>query len=99
MASNRQNSFKQLGLPDKGCAIKGLVFCYVKPLEKRKVRGLVPYCGQDGYRAQETQHPIDDLMISLAFINIFLPSIQYETETKDFNIQRSKTNPTKYKKM
>ncbi len=28
-------------------------------LEKRKVRGLVPCCGQDGYRAQVPQHPIE----------------------------------------
>ncbi len=28
-------------------------------LNKRNVRGLVPCCGQDGYRAQVPQHPID----------------------------------------
>ncbi len=28
-------------------------------LEKDKVRGLVPCCGQDGYRAQVSQRPID----------------------------------------
>ena len=27
-------------------------------LEKRKVRGLFSYCGQDGYRAQVPQHLI-----------------------------------------
>ena len=27
-------------------------------LDKRKVRGLVSCCGQDGYRAQVLQHPI-----------------------------------------
>ena len=28
-------------------------------LDKSKVRGLVPCCGQDGYRAQVPQQPID----------------------------------------
>ena len=28
-------------------------------IDKRKVRSLVPYCGQDGDRAQVPQHPID----------------------------------------
>ncbi len=28
-------------------------------LEKHKVRGLDPCCGQDGYRAQVSQHPIN----------------------------------------
>ena len=28
-------------------------------LDKRKVRGLVPCYGQDGYRAQVQQHPMD----------------------------------------
>ncbi len=28
-------------------------------LDKRKVRGQVPCCGQDGYRAQVPQHPLD----------------------------------------
>ncbi len=28
-------------------------------MDKRKVRGLVPCCGQDGYRAQVSQRPID----------------------------------------
>ena len=28
-------------------------------MDQRKVRGLVPCCGKDGYRAQVPQHPID----------------------------------------
>ncbi len=47
----------QLGLPDKGCAIKGLVVNWSMAriidlwdgsMDKRKVRSLVPCCGQDG---------------------------------------------------
>ncbi len=49
-------------------AIKGLVVCYVVWLGSIKGMGLrtceiyaclVPNCGQDGYRAQITQHPIE----------------------------------------
>ncbi len=56
----RRNSLPCLGLP--GREIKGLVVCYlvwVGTLDKRKVRGLFPRCGQYGYRAQVLQHPID----------------------------------------
>ena len=62
----------QLGPPDKGRAIKGLVVCcsmarindlWVVSMDKRKVRGLVPCCGQDGYRAQIPQRPIDSYNI------------------------------------
>ena len=58
----------QLGPPDKGRAIKGLVICWSMArindlwdgsMDKHKVRGLVPCGGQDGYRAQVPQHPID----------------------------------------
>ena len=28
-------------------------------MDQRKVRGLVLFCGQDGFRAQVPQHPID----------------------------------------
>ena len=45
----------QLGPPDKGRTIKGLVVCYVVwywSLDKRNVCGLVLCSGQDGYRAQ-----------------------------------------------
>ena len=59
----------QLGLPDKGRQIKGLVVCYVVWLRTMiygmglltsigKVVLSLP-CGQDGYRAQVPQHPID----------------------------------------
>ena len=58
----------QLGLSDKGCAI---VCCsmakiyelWYRSMDKRKVRGLVPCCGQDGYRAQVLQHSIDSYNI------------------------------------
>ena len=62
----------QLGLPDKGRAIKGLVVCWCMArindlwdgsMDKRKVRSLVPCCGQDGNRAQVSQHPIDSYNI------------------------------------
>ena len=59
----------QLGLPDEGRAIKGLVVCWsmVKindlwddgSMDQRKVRGLVPCCGQDGYQTQVLQHHIE----------------------------------------
>ncbi len=32
-------------------------------MDKRWVRGLVPCCGQDGYRAKVLQHPIDSYNI------------------------------------
>ena len=54
------------GLPDKGSAINGWLSLGVwlgsmiyGDGSKRKVRSLVPCCGQDGYRAQVPQHPID----------------------------------------
>ncbi len=62
----------QLGPPDKGRAIKGLVVCWSMArindlwdgsMDKRKVRGHIPCCGQDGYRAQEPQRPIDSYNI------------------------------------
>ncbi len=59
----------QLGLPDMGYAIKGLVIYYVVWLgamiygmvmwTSTRCFGLVPCCGQDDYRAQVPQHPID----------------------------------------
>ena len=56
----------QLGLPDKGRAMKGMVVCHVVWLESRIYwMGLwtsarcVICNGQDGYRAQVPQHPID----------------------------------------
>ena len=61
----------QLGLPDKGRAIKGLVVCWNmarindlwnRSMDKRKVRCLVSYV-QDGNRAQVPQHPIDSYNI------------------------------------
>ncbi len=57
---------KQVNTTGKGRAIKGLVVfrsiarindLWVGSMEKRKVRGLVPCCGQDGYRAQVPKHP------------------------------------------
>ncbi len=48
----------QLGPSDKGRVIKGLVVCWSMAriidlrdgsMDKCKVRGLVPCCGQDGY--------------------------------------------------
>ncbi len=63
-----KNSVTQLGLPDKGRAIKGLGFCCIVWFRSMKemglktcerCAGLVPYCGQDGYPAQVQQHPIE----------------------------------------
>ncbi len=65
----------QLGPSDKGCTIKGLVVCYVMwldgSLDKRKVGGLVPECGQDGYQAQVSQLPIhiSQRMVKVGGIN------------------------------
>ena len=62
----------QLGPPDKGSAIKWLVVCWSMArindlcdgsMDKLKVRGLVPCFGQDGYRAQVPQRPIDSYNI------------------------------------
>ena len=67
----------QLGLPDNqrvGC----LLCCMAKiydlwdgTLDKRRVRGLVPCCVQDGYRAQVPQQPIYQYLI-LFFVFFFL---------------------------
>ena len=62
----------QLGPPDKGRAIKGLVICWSMArinylwdgsIDKHKVLGLVPCYGQDGYQAQVPQRPIDSYNI------------------------------------
>ena len=62
----------QLGPQDKGPAIKGLVVCWSMArindicdgsMDQRKVRGQVPCCGQDSYRAQVPQRPIDSYNI------------------------------------
>ncbi len=56
----------QLGPPDKGRALKGLLGSVARiyvlfegSFDKCKVHGLVPCCGQYGYQAQVPQHPID----------------------------------------
>ncbi len=66
----------QLGLPDKGPAIKGLVLsaivcCSMAKFndlwdgskDQRKVRGLVPCCCKYSYRVQVPQHPLDSYKI------------------------------------
>ena len=63
------NYHSQLGIPDKGQAIKKFVVFYKVWLGYMKVVGhdrtrarclsLVPCCGQDGYRAQVHQNPIE----------------------------------------
>ena len=74
--SNATHYHAQLGPPDKGRAIKGLVVCWSMArindlwdgsMDKRKVRSLVPCCGQDVNRAQVPQHPIDSYNIQLQF--------------------------------
>ena len=59
----------QLGLSDKDRTIKGLVVCYVVWLgsiiydmglwTSARCVGMVPCYGQDGFRAQVLQHPVD----------------------------------------
>ncbi len=53
----------QLRIPDKGRTIKMFVVCLVVWLRSMKGMGLrtvlIPCCGQDGYRAQVPQHPIE----------------------------------------
>ena len=54
--------YTQSGLTDKGCAIKGLVVCFVVWLgsmsygmglwTSTRCMGMVPCCGPDGYKAQ-----------------------------------------------
>ena len=41
------------------CSMAGIYDLLDGSLDKRKVRGLVPCCGEDGYRAQVPQHTID----------------------------------------
>ncbi len=59
-----KNFHAQLELPDKGRAIKGLGSSIARnnnlrdgSMDNRRVRGLVPCCGQDGCRSQVTPHP------------------------------------------
>ena len=68
LAPDRHNSIQCTILPDKSCAIKGLVVCYVVWLGSMKGMGLgtnarfvdlITCCDQDGYRAQVQQHPIE----------------------------------------
>ncbi len=40
-------------------------------MDQRKLSGLVPCCGQDGYRAQVPQHPKDSYNIDLMSLNTF----------------------------
>ncbi len=62
--------YAQLGLPDKRLYKNQRVDCLLcsmarihelldGSLDKRKLRGLVLCCGQDGYGAQVPQHPIN----------------------------------------
>ena len=61
----------QLGFQNKSRAIKGLIVCYVVWLGSMiygmglwtiaRCVGLVPCCGQDDYRAQVPQHPIETI--------------------------------------
>ena len=62
----------QLGISEKGRAIKGLVVCWSLAgindlwngsMDKHKVHSLFPCCGQDGNRAQVPHHPIDSYNI------------------------------------
>ena len=83
LVPNRRNLVRhtQLGLPDKGCAIK-LVVCYLIWLwsmiygmnlwTSARCVGLVPRCGQDGYLAQIPKHPINTyLHITYTYHNLF----------------------------
>ena len=59
--------YAQLGLSDKGCAIKGLVVCLesMKGMVLRtcaRCVGLVPCCGRVGYLAQVPQHSIGNVL-------------------------------------
>ena len=40
------------------CSMAKINYLWDGSMDKRKVRGLVPCCGQDGYRAQIFQLPI-----------------------------------------
>ncbi len=42
-----------------GCLLSSMAKINDESLDKLKVRGLVPCCGQDDYRAQIPHHPID----------------------------------------
>ncbi len=69
-----------------GCLLSSLAFIndqWDGSLDKCKVGGLVPCCGQDGYRAQVLQHPID----SYRFISISLKYV--EKSFKDGECKKS----------
>ena len=83
MAPDRHNTLPwKLGLPDKGCAIKGLVVCYVVWLgsmiygmglwTRESCKGLIPCCGQNGYRAQVPQHPLDTYLIPYDLLSQYI---------------------------
>ena len=58
LRTTRQRSFNQR----VSCLLGSMARIYNLwdgSLDKRKVGGLVPYCGQDGYRAQVPQHRIE----------------------------------------
>ena len=60
--STKTQYHSQLGLPDKGRAIKGLVVCYVEWLGFMKgivlrYLGLVPYCDKDSFELKYINNP------------------------------------------
>ncbi len=65
------------------CSMARINIIWDGPLHKRKVRGLVPCCGQDAYRAQEPKHSIDSYryisrihILRLAYIQTYLLTLQ-----------------------
>ncbi len=99
-----------LGLSDKGLAIKGLVVCYAVWLgsmiygmglctSARSV-GLVPCCGQDGYRAQEPQHPIDTYryiyFVVVNFIRLALPLKGVQNQNRRLTSNNAHTHTYTY---
>ena len=47
------------------CSMASINDLWDGSLDKRKVRSLLPYCGQDGYRAQVPQQPTDSYRYKL----------------------------------
>ena len=41
-------------------------------MDQRKVRGLIPCCGQNGYRAQVPQHPLDTYLIPYDLLSQYI---------------------------
>ena len=91
MITGATHYHKQLGILDNGRTNKGLVVCYLVRLRSMKGIGLklcaryvgvVPCCSQDGYRAQELQHPIEKQQQHIIKHNFFFNNVNVQFKDK-----------------